>query len=181
MSPAPVELIPMLCVRCQNPLAAQPGEVFWVCPTCGQGQVLHDEQGLLAQAVRYAAGIPQNAQGKPVWVVSGQAALSRSTYDAFDKRGEMEQFWAQAHAFYIPAYDLPLEQLTSSALGALRQPPRLQEAPSPSAFLPVTVHPEDLQPLAEYIVLALEADRKDNLKQLEINLKLGPPELWVLP
>ena len=181
MSPAPVELIPMLCVHCQNPLLAQPGEVFWVCSSCGHGQVLHDELGLQAQSVRYAAGVPQNTPGKPVWVVTGQAVLGRSSYDAFDKRGEMEQFWAQPRTFYIPAYDLPLDQLTDSALGALRQPPRLQEAASPSKFLPVTIHPEDIQPLAEYVLLALEADRKDNLKQLEINLKLGPPELWVLP
>jgi hypothetical protein len=182
MSALPIALIPMLCVRCQNPLAAQPGEVLWVCPGCGQGQLLSDTHGLLAQVVRYAVGIPQNSKGKPVWVAQGQAtSLRRASFDTFDNRKDMEQFWSQPHSFFIPAYDLPLDQLTSTALGLLRQPVNLADAASPAAFYPVTVHPEDIQPLAEYIVLAFEADRKDRLKQLDFSLKLGEPELWVLP
>jgi hypothetical protein len=181
MSTQPIALIPMQCVRCQNPLLAQPGEVVWVCPTCGQGQQLSDTHGLLPQVVRYAAGIPQNGKGKPVWVVEGQAALRRTSFDAFDNRKDMEQFWAAPRRFFIPAYDLPLDQLTSTALGLLREPVSLQEAPGPAAFFPVTVHPEDIQPLAEYILLAVEADRRDRIKQLEFTLTLGQPELWILP
>jgi hypothetical protein len=181
MNALPIALIPMQCVRCQNPLAAQPGEVLWVCPSCGQGQLLSDTHGLLPQVVRYAAGIPQNGKGKPVWVVLGQAGLRRSSFDAFDSRKDMEQFWAGPRQFFIPAYDLPLDQLTSTALGLLRQPATLVEAANPAAFYPVTVHPEDIQPLAEYIVLALEAERKDHLKQLDFTVKLAEPELWVLP
>ncbi len=38
MSQATVKLIPMQCVRCQQPLTAQPDEVVWVCANCGQGR-----------------------------------------------------------------------------------------------------------------------------------------------
>ena len=40
MSQKPVELVPLLCVRCQAPVPARPGEVAWVCEQCGQGLVL---------------------------------------------------------------------------------------------------------------------------------------------
>jgi hypothetical protein len=179
MSPTAVELIPLQCVRCQNSLAAQPDEVFWVCPTCGQAQILSDERGLLPETIHYAGGIPPKGTGKPVWVVTGTATLSRQTYRGDESR-DMQQFWAQPRRFFIPAYTLPLDQLVNACVSMLRQPPTLTEAPSPAAFYPVTVQAEDLQALVEYTVLALEADRKDMLKELVFQVQLGAPEMWVV-
>ena len=181
MSPA-IELIPLQCLRCQNPIPAQPDEVFWVCATCGQAQLLSDERGLLPAVVHYAAGIPAaaGAKGKPIWLVQGQVSLSRQTYKGDESR-DMLQFWAQPRQFFIPAYDLPLDQMMLTCLSLLRQPVTLQEAPSAAPFYPVTVHPEDLQALAEYIVLDVEAERKDVLKELDFKVQLGKAELWIVP
>ncbi|HVP21180.1 MAG TPA: hypothetical protein VMS73_04905 [Anaerolineaceae bacterium] len=180
MSQAGVELVPLQCVKCQNPILAQPDEVLWVCATCGQGQMLSDEHGLVAQPVHYAAGIAPNAQGKPVWVVSAQVGLHRETYRG-DESLSMLQFWQQPRPFFIPAYTLPLDQLVETCQRMLRQPAALQEVQSRSAFYPVTVHAEDLQALVEYIVLAVEADRSDMLKELDFKVQLGQPELWIVP
>ena len=60
--------------------------------------------------MHYAAGIPANTQGKPVWVVTGQVSLNRETYQGDESRS-MQQFWQQPHSFFIPAYTLPLDQL----------------------------------------------------------------------
>jgi len=35
--------------------------------------------------------------------------------------------------------------------------------------------------VVEFVVLTIEADRKDKLKTVEFRLDLGEPELWVLP
>ncbi len=180
MSPAGIDLIPLQCVRCQNPITAQPDEVFWVCGTCGQAQMLSDERGLLPEIIHYAAGLPQNTQGKPVWVVTGTAVLSRKTYRGDDSR-DMQQFWAQPRRFFIPAYTLPLDQLVDSCVRMLRQPPALPETTSAAPFYPVTVHAEDLQALVEYTVLALEAGRGDMLQELAFQVQLGTPEMWVVP
>jgi predicted RNA-binding Zn-ribbon protein involved in translation (DUF1610 family) len=180
MSPAKVELIAMQCVRCQNPVPAKPDEVVWVCAQCGQGMVLSDENGLLPQVVHYSAGIAPNAVGKPVWVAAGQATLQRQTYSG-DNTRDMQEFWAQSHWFMIPAYDLPLADLAEAGVRLLQQPAALQETAAPAAFLPVTVHPEDVFPLAEYLVLALEAGRRDYLRTLNFTLQLGTPDLWIFP
>lgn len=183
MNQPPVALIPMLCTRCQTPVEAKPDEVLWVCANCGQGLLLDDEKGLVAQAVHYAAGLPQNTPGKPVWVFYGQVVLQRETFNHLfgDKRDEMVQFWQQPRWFFIPAYDLPLEPLIDTCVNLLRQPIGLQEGASPAPFLPVTVHPDDLRPLVEYLILAVEAERKDQLKSLNFTLQMSPPELWVMP
>jgi hypothetical protein len=180
MSPASVALIPMLCIRCQQMIPAQPDEVVWVCQNCGQGMVLSNEHGLLAQAIHYAPGIPANTPGKPVWVASGQVAIQRDTYQGNDAR-DMEQFWSQPRWFFIPAYALNLDQLAEAGVGMLRSPLALQEAPAPAPFLAVTVPPEDVRPLAEYILLAIEAERRDKLRSLSFTLQLSQPELWIFP
>ncbi len=180
MSAAKVALIGMQCVRCQQAIAANPDEVVWVCQQCGQGLVLSDEKGLLPQIVHYAAGIAQNTPGKPVWVAAGQTTLQRQTYRGDNSR-DMLAFWATPRWFFIPAYSLPLDDLAEMGVRLLRQPPTLQEGSGPAAFLPVTVHPEDIRPLAEYLVLALEADRRDFLRSLTFTLQLGTPELWIFP
>ena len=180
MSPAAVELIPMLCLHCQQPVPAQPDEVVWVCQTCGQGMVLSDDHGLLQQIIHFSAGIPANTQGKPVWVVSGAVTLQRETFSGDNSR-DMQQFWSQPRWFFIPAYNLTLDQLVDAGLRFLKQPLLLQESGTPASFLPVTVHPEDIQPLAEFIILAVEAERRDQLQKISFTLQLGQPELWIFP
>ena len=59
-------------------------------------------------------------------------------------------------------------------------PPALQSG-SPAPFEAVTVTPEDMPALAEFIVLAIEAGRSDMLKQVQIQVRLSEPVLWVLP
>ncbi|NMB87191.1 MAG: hypothetical protein GYA17_02455 [Chloroflexi bacterium] len=175
----PVRLIPMLCIRCQNPLPAQPGETAWVCSNCGQGQLLSDEQGLEALEVHFAAGLPAGKPGRPFWVAEGTVRLQRETYRG-DQSGAMQAFWGAPRRFFVPAYELPLPELVETGLRLLQQPPALQ-AGSPAAFLPVSVPPTDVRPLAEFILLAVEAARKDDLRELRFDLSLSAAELWVLP
>lgn len=185
---APVQLIPMLCLRCQSPLSSQVDEVAWVCPQCGQGMLLSDEKGVAPLTVRYTAGLKPNVPGKPFWVAQGQAALTRETYGGNFLGGifgsgekDMQNFWSQPRTFYIPAYTLDLEQLIQTGVAFVQQSPASSEIAGPHPFHPVTLKPEDMRPLAEFIVMAIEADRKDKLKRLEVNLNLAAPELWILP
>jgi hypothetical protein len=185
---APVELIAMMCTRCQSPLAAQVDETAWVCPQCGQGMLLSDENGLAPLMVRYAAGLQPGTPGKPMWVAQGTVTLNRQTYGGNFLGGifgspekEMQDFWSQPHSFFIPAYSLQLEQIIQAGVSFLRNPPAYQEVTGSHPFLPVTLKPGDVRPLAEFIIISIEAERKDKLKQITINLQLAAPELWVVP
>jgi hypothetical protein len=48
-------------------------------------------------------------------------------------------------------------------------------------FEPVTLALEDVKPLAEFIIMALEAGRKDKLRDIQFSLEMSPPVLWILP
>jgi hypothetical protein len=137
--------------------------------------------GLTPLEVHYAAGIPPNAPGKPYWVAEGRVTLSRYSYGSGSKEAqEAELFWSQPRRFIIPAFAAPLEALLSQAIQRLLQPPALQPG-SPARFEPVTASVEDVQPAAEFIVMAIEAGRKDKAKKIDFTLQLSSPELWVLP
>jgi hypothetical protein len=139
-----------------------------------------DEAGVLAsQEVKYAAGIRANTKGKPFWVAEGRVSLQRQTYSGNESRSS-ESFWSQPRRFFIPASSCPQDTLLALGSQMLIQPPSLTEGP-PAAFEPVTFTPDDTQALAEFIVAAMEASRKDMLKALEFSVMLSQPVLWILP
>lgn len=176
----PVQLIPMFCVRCQAPVPAQPGEIAWVCAQCGQSMMLSDEKGVTVYPFHYSAGIAQDKKGWPFWVANGLVNISgRETYSG-NESGAMQAFWQESKRFFVPAFAMNLEQLVEIGTRMLIQPPVLEEG-SPASFNPVTIMAEDMHALAEFIVLGVEAGRGDDLKRLFYEIKLDPPELWILP
>ena len=176
----PIELVPLKCIQCDTPIPAHQDEVAWVCEACGEGQQL-TELGLIPLEIHYARGIQPSMVGIPFWVCDGQVALDREAYSGFrTKNKDAQQFWSKSRRFIIPAFEFPLDELTRIGPGWIQQPPDLQEG-EPAQFKPVTVTPEDVSALAEFIVLALEAERSDKIKSLRMSLKLDDLELWILP
>ena len=175
----PVELIPLNCLRCGRPLPAEIEEVAWACENCEQGQQLGD-RGLLPLEIHYAQGIAPSQKGKPYWVCEGHLTIQRDTYGKAKSEKDAQQFWGQPRQFIIPAFSYPLEKFTVDGLQWLQYPPAMQPGPR-AAFESVTVPVEDVQVWAEFLVVALEAERKDKIKKVDFTLQLNEPQLWVLP
>jgi hypothetical protein len=175
-----IRLIAMQCPRCTTPVPAQAGEVAWVCLQCGQGMLLSDEQGVTGLDVFFSAAIGAGKTGTPYWVARGVVRpLLRQAYRG-NAEQEMHAFWAVPRLFYVPALRLPVEQMVAAGVALLRQPVRMEPG-SPVPFTPVVVPPEDVRPTAEFMVMSLEADRKDMLKEFQFEIKIDPPQLWILP
>jgi hypothetical protein len=165
--------------------------VAWVCAQCGQGQRLVAEAvldgrpqtatpaGLVPLEIHYSAAIPPNGKGRPFWVAEGAIRLQRQTFGS-SRSQEAQDYWDSPRAFFIPAYDCPLDEAVQESLQRLARPEELQPGP-PAAFHPVTLPEEDLQALAEFVVMVIEARRKDKLREVNFSVQLEPPDLWVLP
>ena len=177
----PIELIPLVCLKCSTPIPASSNEMAWVCAQCGQGMALDVQKGLVPLQVNYAEGIQSSTRGKPYWVAEGLVNLERDVYRSSGKSAqEAVQFWSGPRGFFIPAYTLPQEDLLAQTTRFLLQPPALKPG-SQAPFEPVTLSIEDIQPVAEFIVMAIEASRKDMLKNIRFTLDLSLPLLWILP
>jgi hypothetical protein len=180
MTTVPVRLIPLLCVRCAAPLEAQSEEVAWSCSNCSQGQLLQVDGQLVPVEIHFDAAVKPGERGRPFWVATGQVSnLERKRFKG-DQSKEMQRFWVSARRFFVPAYEMPLEQIVETGLKLIEAQPALTPG-APADFLPVTVLPDDVRALAEFIVLAVEAARKDQLSQLQFDLQLGEAELWIIP
>lgn len=176
-----VELIALKCFKCETPVPAAPDEIAWVCTRCGQGLMLDEVKGVSAQVFHFVAGIQPGKKGNPFWVTGGNLHLNRQTFGTFGKKDdEAAQFWGAPRRFFIPAFACDLETTLNLGTALLRNPPRLTEG-DPAPFLPITVSPQDIYPLAEFIVVALEAERKDSIREISFTLELRGAELWVLP
>lgn len=175
-----VRLIPLLCVHCQTPVPAKPDEVAWVCEQCGQGLLLDEEKGAVAQDTFFSSAIAQNASGWPYWVSSARVTITkRDTYKGNETKAAME-FWAKPHLFFVPASGQSIEEIVSNGVKLLRNPVGMQ-AGGRTKLAPVVLTPRDLRPLAEFMVMSIEADRSDAMRELLFNLDLDPPQLWILP
>ena len=175
-----VRLIPLLCTRCQAPVAAKPEEVAWVCEQCGQGLLLDETKGAVPQNIFFSASIAQNGVGWPFWVARGQVTITkRDTYSGNQSKAATE-FWAQPHLFFVTASRQTIEETVTMGVKLLRAPVAMQSG-ARNRMQPVVMPPGDLRALAEFMVMSIEADRSDAMRELLFKLDLDPPQLWILP
>jgi hypothetical protein len=186
MSQKPVKLIPLVCVKCGYTVPARPEEVAWVCEQCGQGLILDEApapdctSGARALDEFISARVQPGLNGRPYWVSLGQVSIARrETYKGNEER-EARQFWASPRLFYVPAWQASLDEVVSTGVALLRKPETMEPG-GRAPFLPVVTLPVDMQALAEFMVMSIEADRRDALKRVDFTVSLQPPQLWILP
>lgn len=183
----PIRLVPLLCVKCRAAIPAQPGELAWVCEQCGQGLLLNvsprpgpDESATSALDIFFSNAIKAGQKGRPFWVAPGRVTITeRQTYKG-DEGGAARAFWSSPRMFYVPAWETTLGEVISTGVSLLSNPLRL-DLGSPAPFHPVVTPPADVRALAEFMVVSIEADRRDALKTIHYDLKLEPLQLWIFP
>lgn len=184
MSIKPVQLIPLICVRCQAPVPAQPGEYAWICEQCGQGLVLDETPepptAALPLDIFFSADIPAGKRGRPFWVAQCQVIIGpRLTYKGNESRASLE-FWLPPRLFFLPAWSASLDETISLGVELIKNPFTMRPG-SPVRFEPVTCLPTDMRAMVEFMVMSIEAGRRDALKQINFNIDLQPAQLWILP
>lgn len=174
-------LLPLQCIKCQSPIPANVDEVAWVCATCGQAMLLDEDQpkGIAELPIHYDGSVGNGRSGRPFWVAQGVVTLQRNTYRG-DENRQAQEFWQKPHLFFVPAYACSLDELVSLGMKLLRQPITPKQG-QPTPFAAVTLSRGDTRPMAEFIVMGIEAERKDMVKSVNIQLKLATPILWILP
>jgi hypothetical protein len=141
--------------------------------------LLADARGLAPLDLFYSAAIPQGQRGRPFWVAQGQVSITERKTFAGNEDRAAQAFWAAPRLFYIPAWEATLEEMLAAG-GALLRAPQVMQPGAPAPFLPVVTPPGDVLPLAEFLVVSLEADRRDAMRRLEFSVALQPPQLWIM-
>jgi hypothetical protein len=175
-----VELVLLKCLKCATHLPAEEAEAAWVCAQCGQGMQLTPD-GLAPLTVNWAAARPgaPGAIWLPFWVFAGTVHFaSRENYGG---RSDPDKLWEARRRFYVPAFPASLEQIETIGADLTRKQIPLKAGPPVGALKNCALLPGDAEQAAQFIVLTIEADRRDKLKTVAFTLNLDAPELWVLP
>jgi hypothetical protein len=181
-------LAPLICPTCKAELEAELDQLAFRCGQCGAGWHLDETPGqpltLRPLTLRYSNAL-RGQTGRPFWTAGGMVRIgTRETYGTvFGGGGELAEatrFWSQPRRFFLPAFKVDLNTMLEIGRQALLQPPSLTEGP-PAPHLPVTIPAHDIHGLARFVVISLEAERRDQLRQLGTSVELGEPELWVMP
>ncbi|MCI0354236.1 MAG: hypothetical protein L0099_04225 [Acidobacteria bacterium] len=175
-----VQLLPMACLRCAAPIPAEETEIAWVCEKCGQGMQL-TRAGLSLLTVQWAAAKTRatNPRWEPFWSFVGAVRFTQRFN--FGGRSEPDKLWAEPQRFFIPAYQLPLRDLETIGAELLKK--RLRPTPGPAVgkLAHCSLFPADAKQAAEFVVLTIEAERRDKLKTVAFTIETDEPELWMLP
>jgi hypothetical protein len=102
---------------------------------------------------------------------------------SFGGRTDPDKLWDTPQRFFIPAWELPLKELEDMGAALLKRGLRPAPGPAPAggALSACSLFPEDAVQAAEFVVLTIEAERRDKLKRIEFKIEASAPELWLLP
>jgi hypothetical protein len=174
-----IALTPLICPNCATPIPANADEIAWVCAQCRQCYLLNHEDRLVPLQIQYQQRTQDVECGFPYWVTTAKVDLLRETLRGNLTKDSL-QFWQNPRTVFIPAYSTEMEALLKKAEALIKNPPVLFSAEM-MTFKPVILSLVDLRAYVEFLVMQIEADRQDNLKQLTFELQLSDPVLWILP
>ena len=181
-----MRLIALRCPTCTEPLAVENNDVVVVCHNC-QTMVAISQNGAVKMPVSFVAARSEHITEKewvPFWVFNGRVNIrKRQLQGGRSDDKDSERLWGVPRALYVPAWELSMEIAQNVGSQMIQGQPKLQqiERPQGSQFVSATVTPNDARKLLEFIVLAIEARRKDMLKKLEFDLEVGEPQMMVFP
>lgn len=179
-----MKLLALRCPHCDTWL--QPGlhDVVLLCPTCATAVALHD-QGVQAAPLTY--GIPTTTEFAwyPFWLFQGQVVIRRRQTQGGSRADAdaAQQFWREPRRLYVPAWELTVHDARELGARLARQQLLYQvgDKPEQAAMQPATVDPTDARKLLEFIILTIEAQRNDWLRDLQFDVQAAAPQLWALP
>jgi hypothetical protein len=182
-----MKLLLLRCPLCAEPLAPDVQEaVVFDCPSC-QTPVAITDTGLAMETVQFVA--PAHAEAEkvtdwlPFWLFEGQVHIDKRETQGRARTAEVEHLWSQPRRLFVPAWTVDMHNARDiGSTLAQRQPLFVPvERPSGAQMKTATVTAEDALKMLEFIIITIEAQRDDWLRNIEFRMELGNPTLYAIP
>ena len=181
-----MQLVALKCPTCGQNLKPQRNEAVVVsCGECKTAVSLH-QSGIKAIDAKYAAPSSNNVEAwLPLWVYTGRVNIKRRESQGGSKGADKDaaKLWESAQRLFVPAWQEPVVQAREiGSQFVVRQLVFETIDPTDNMMMQeATITPEDGLKLLDFIVLSLEADRKDWLEDLKFEIQTTGHELWAIP
>lgn len=198
-----LRLIPLDCPQCGSALAAEGQDRLFYCTSCHSGFQVREEGpvpdarapssetvGLPLEPVEViflaSPGHPVDTR-RPFWLLPARIEILERRTPGSTLTGLFNVFFGGDDSggpgegrFVVPAYPTPLERALALARSYSYRWPGAGELTG-EKLTGGTVPLEDARKLAEYLLIANEADRSDTLQDLEYRLEFREPRLIGIP
>jgi len=181
-----MQLLALKCPTCGQNLKPQSNETVVVsCGKCKTAVSLH-QSSIRAINVQYAAPSSNDVEvWLPMWVFKGKVNIKRRESQGSSKGADNDaaKLWGSANRLFAPAWQEPIREARETGSKFTVKQPQLEviEPTDDMLMQEATITPEDGLKLLDFIVLSLEADRKDWLEDLQFEIQTSGHELWAIP
>lgn len=182
-----MKLILLRCPNCGEGLKPEQDDIVFACDNC-HTPVTISQNGTSKTKVQFAVPrkdqIDHQTKWLPFWIFKGRVEIiKRVTQDGRSRNQEAEELWRGLDRFYVPAWDMQPHIAQDVGTELIHKPPDVEliSRPPEAHMVAANVSSDDARKLLEFIVLAIEARRKDWLKDLDFRLDIAEVELWALP
>lgn len=172
-----LQLVNLDCPSCGSALRGEGLDTIFFCDHCGDAAVL-SEEGL--QMIESSAILPSPGrsagQWRPAWLVEADVTVGNRVR----AKGRRSDGWMARRTFVIPAFAMPLDDLTrisrafSKAAGEMGEVPR---EPIHGGTLAL----EDAVTLIRHIIIGDEVRKSDMLASLEVTIDVVASRLVAIP
>jgi hypothetical protein len=172
-----LRLVSLDCPSCGSALHGEGLDTIFFCDHCGDAAVLGDD-GL--QTVESAALVPAPGRSAREWHPAGLVEADVTVADRIRSGGRPSDGWLARRIFLIPAFAMPLGDLTR--LGRA-----LSEAAAKQAEVPRepirggTLSLEDAVTLVHHIVIGEEVRKSDMLASVRVEIDVVSSRLVAIP
>lgn len=170
-------LVSLDCPSCGSALRGEGLDTIFFCEHCGDAATL-GENGL--EMVESSALVPAPGHRarlwRPAWLIEGEITVA----DRLRAGGRRSNGWNARNTYVIPAFEIPLADLTrlaralSAASGATAEVPK---EPIHGGTLAV----DDALTLIRHIVIGDEARKSDMLASIRVDVEVAASRLVAVP
>jgi hypothetical protein len=182
-----MKLLALRCPQCNEQLVPTDDEAVIVgCRQCFTAVSLH-QTGLHPLPLQYATPAKQAPLvWLPMWVFHGLVRITDRTSQG-GARGEDKkaaEFWQSERRLYVPAWRTPpgaVRELGSQLIQAQPQFQPLSTHPDKAAIQDVIFDQAAALKLLDFIIISMEAQRKDMLQKVSFEIRTRQVDLWAVP
>lgn len=172
-----LRLVSLDCPSCGSALHGEGLDTIFFCDHCGDAATLSEDglEMVESSALMPAPGRPARTW-RPAWLIEAEITVS----DRMRHRSRRRDGWSEERTFVIPAFEMPLGDLTrfaralSEAAGETGEVPR---EPIHGGTLAV----EDAMTLIRHLVIGDEVRKSDMLASVQVDIKVHASRLVAIP
>ncbi len=181
-----MKLLALKCPVCGQRLTPKHDQVLVMeCGQCGTAVSINHTTGISQTAVQYAQAKENAEVWLPMWVFDAWVRITSRQTRKGDGRSEKasHELWRSPRQLFVPAWTLDTQTARQLGTKLIENQPQLQavDKPNGTVMTEAIVTQEDALKLVEFIILSIEAERKDWLTDLKFEIQTNATNLWVIP